>query len=79
MNEVPQYWKSIGQILIGLMPLLIIAYGVFDCLGFFYYGEKFTELTISRQVHQINSASSGGIGALACLIFGILICHLFIR
>lgn len=79
MNEVPQYWRSISLILIGCLPLLIILYGIFDAVGFFLYGEKFLEFTISRQVHSLNAASGGGIGALACLVLGILICHLFIR
>lgn len=79
MNEVPQYWRSISHLLIGCLPLLIILYGVFDAIGFFLYGEKFIEFTISRQVHSLNSASQGGLGALACLVLGIFICHLFIR
>ena len=79
INEVPQYWKTISHLLIGCLPLLIILYGIFDAIGFFLYGDRFTEFTVSKQIHLINSQSGGGIGALSCLILGILICHFFIR
>lgn len=75
----PPELKKITDFFIALPLIGFVLWGLFDVWGLCKWGQSFIPYTISARIHEINNSSGGGIGALICLLMGLLLSHLFIR
>lgn len=71
--------KSMTDIFISLPIISFFLWGIYDIWGFLKYGQDFIPYTISVRIAEINKVSNGSLGALTCLVVGILLCHLFFK